>query len=178
MLTIHPLSLISHLALILLFHIFFDDITEGRGNCSRFFLTGEKFDAAEATRIGLIQGHFETIEQLDEKLNTVLKVSLTLECGFHACFFMFLFRKNHMLTHEAHTFQQEIKNNSPAAMRTCKQLISNVYLSLGTPKTGEGLSDLKQQLASEIARIRVSKEGQEGLSAFLEKRKPSWIQRP
>ncbi len=33
----------------------------------------------------------------------------------------------------------------------------------------------QEQLASEIARIRVSKEGQEGLSAFLEKRKPSWI---
>lgn len=34
---------------------------------------------------------------------------------------------------------------------------------------------VQEQLASEIARIRVSKEGQEGLSAFLEKRKPSWI---
>lgn len=27
-----------------------------------------------------------------------------------------------------------------------------------------------------IARIRVSDEGQEGLSAFLDKRKPNWIE--
>ena len=30
--------------------------------------------------------------------------------------------------------------------------------------------------AALIARLRVSPEGQEGLSAFLDKRKPNWIQ--
>lgn len=114
----------------------------GKGNCSRYFLTGERFYATEATRLGLIQGSFETVEELDKAVDSVLT---------------------------------EIKANSPAAMRSCKQLINNVYHSLGSPKKGEGLSDVKEQLASEIARIRVSKEGQEGLSAFLEKRKPSWI---
>jgi hypothetical protein len=38
---------------------------------------------------------------------------------------------------------QEIKANSPAAMRSCKQLINNVYHSLGSPKNGEGLEDVK-----------------------------------
>jgi len=112
----------------------------GKGNCSRYFLTGEKFGADEALRLGLIQGRHDSVEQLDQTIDKLLK---------------------------------EIKANSPAAVRSCKQLINNVYHNLGTPKS-EGLSDLKEQLTSEIARIRVSKEGQEGLSAFLEKRKPSW----
>ena len=34
--------------------------------------------------------------------------------------------------------------------------------------------ELDQETASLIARLRVSPEGQEGLSAFLEKRKPDW----
>jgi methylglutaconyl-CoA hydratase len=33
----------------------------------------------------------------------------------------------------------------------------------------------REYTAETIARLRVSEEGQEGLSAFLEKRKPRWI---
>ena len=33
---------------------------------------------------------------------------------------------------------------------------------------------LIDETADTIAKIRISKEGQEGLSAFLEKRKPNW----
>jgi len=39
---------------------------------------------------------------------------------------------------------------------------------------GELAPGLRRSTESAIARIRVSAEGQEGLHAFLEKRKPSW----
>jgi len=37
---------------------------------------------------------------------------------------------------------------------------------------------LRRYTENAIARIRVSPEGQEGLNAFLEKRKPNWMQEP
>ncbi|SDF01553.1 gamma-carboxygeranoyl-CoA hydratase [Phytopseudomonas seleniipraecipitans] len=57
--------------------------------------------------------------------------------------------------------------NSPQAMRESKALLHSV---------GSGvLSDaLRQRTESVIAGIRVSEEGQEGLNAFLHKRKPAW----
>lgn len=57
--------------------------------------------------------------------------------------------------------------NSPQAMRESKALLQSV---------GSGvLSDaLRQRTESVIAGIRVSEEGQEGLNAFLHKRKPAW----
>jgi methylglutaconyl-CoA hydratase len=58
-------------------------------------------------------------------------------------------------------------SNSPAAMRQAKQLAFDV-----------AYQDINEQLLNEtsarIASIRVSNEGQEGLSAFFEKRSPSW----
>lgn len=57
--------------------------------------------------------------------------------------------------------------NSPQAMRTCKSLLETV---------GNGTLSLalRQRTEEAIATIRVSDEGQEGLNAFLQKRKPSW----
>ena len=59
-------------------------------------------------------------------------------------------------------------NNGPNALRECKALIHNV---------ARGRIDQRmiEETAQRIARIRASDEGQEGLSAFLEKRKPNWI---
>ncbi|MFQ3275846.1 MAG: methylglutaconyl-CoA hydratase [Colwellia sp.] len=58
-------------------------------------------------------------------------------------------------------------SNSPAAMRQAKQLAFDV-----------AYQDINEQLLNDtsarIASIRVSNEGQEGLSAFFEKRSPSW----
>ena len=60
-----------------------------------------------------------------------------------------------------------ILTNSPEAVRQAKQLALDV-----------AYQDINDQLigitSERIAAIRVSKEGQEGLSAFFEKRQPSW----
>lgn len=58
-------------------------------------------------------------------------------------------------------------NNSPQAVAACKQLIANV----GSRPVDERV---RQHTIEEIAKIRVSDEGQEGLSAFLEKRPAAW----
>ena len=58
----------------------------------------------------------------------------------------------------------------PVAQREAKQLA--LRMSGMTRETAE-LTD--QQNAALIARLRVSPEGQEGLTAFLDKRAPSWV---
>lgn len=58
----------------------------------------------------------------------------------------------------------------PVAMMEAKQLV----LTLGWPETRASLADPYETVASQLARLRVSPEGQEGLRAFLEKRPPSW----
>jgi len=40
------------------------------------------------------------------------------------------------------------------------------------------MSDVIQDTAERIAKVRASPEGREGVTAFLEKRKPSWIPPP
>ncbi|MFC5695132.1 gamma-carboxygeranoyl-CoA hydratase [Pseudomonas sp. GCM10022186] len=57
--------------------------------------------------------------------------------------------------------------NSPQAMSATKDLLREVGSGALSP-------NLRRYTESAIARIRVSPEGQEGLRAFLEKRKPSW----
>lgn len=57
--------------------------------------------------------------------------------------------------------------NSPQAIRASKDLLREVGSGVLTPA-------LRRYTESAIARIRVSAEGQEGLRAFLDKRKPSW----
>ncbi len=57
--------------------------------------------------------------------------------------------------------------NSPQGMNKTKQLIQTV-------SRGELDSDMRDYTVNLIASIRVSEEGQEGLSSFLEKRKASW----
>ena len=67
-----------------------------------------------------------------------------------------------------HTFIKQCLNNSPQALSKTKELLRKVaQLPLS-----EELSEMTSQ---QIADIRVSSEGQEGLTAFLEKRQPSWI---
>jgi len=54
----------------------------------------------------------------------------------------------------------------PSAQQECKRLIQKLA----------GISDdVSEYTAELIAQIRISEEGQEGLLAFLEKRKPGWL---
>lgn len=63
---------------------------------------------------------------------------------------------------------QSLLGNSPAAMMQAKELISFV--------SNESVNDaLIDGTSQRIASIRVSTEGQEGLSSFLEKRAPNWL---
>ncbi|WP_246028835.1 enoyl-CoA hydratase/isomerase family protein [Litorilituus sediminis] len=69
------------------------------------------------------------------------------------------------------TMTTSLLANGPLAMRQAKQLAFDVAY--------KDISDtLVADTSERIAAIRVSGEGQEGLSAFFEKRRPSWQQCP
>ena len=106
----------------------------GERAARRYFVTGERFGAAEAWRLGLIHEIASGEEDLDEKIGTI--ADAMLECG-------------------------------PVAQREAKELIRAVA---GKPIH----SELLQDTAERIARIRSSPEGREGIAAFLEKRRASW----
>jgi methylglutaconyl-CoA hydratase len=61
-----------------------------------------------------------------------------------------------------------LRTSGPKAMTQCKTLIYNVC-------NLESLEQARESTARMIAEIRASEEGQEGMAAFLEKRKPGWI---
>ena len=61
---------------------------------------------------------------------------------------------------------RELLSSGPLAVAAAKQLIAAV--------AGRPTADVADLTAETIARQRVSPEGQEGMRAFLEKRKPSW----
>jgi methylglutaconyl-CoA hydratase len=60
---------------------------------------------------------------------------------------------------------------APKAMAVAKQLV----LDLTWPERRARLEDPLDSVAKTLADVRLSKEGQEGVHAFLEKRKPEWI---
>jgi len=107
----------------------------GERAARRYFLTAERFDAAEAWRIGLVHELVGDHESLDDKIGEIVDAML-------AC--------------------------SPSAQREAKDLIRAVA---SRPVT----SELIQDTADRIARIRSSPEGREGVAAFLEKRRASWV---
>lgn len=59
--------------------------------------------------------------------------------------------------------------NGPIAVREAKELAFDVAYQEITPS-------LMNETSERIAKLRVSEEGQEGLTAFFEKRSPSWLQ--
>jgi methylglutaconyl-CoA hydratase len=61
---------------------------------------------------------------------------------------------------------EKIAKGAPGAVAASKELIRNV--------AGISLKEAKEYTAQMIADLRASAEGQEGLRAFLEKRKPRW----
>jgi len=60
-----------------------------------------------------------------------------------------------------------LRTSGPKAMSQCKNLIFNI-------SNMETLGQALESTARMIAEIRASEEGQEGMAAFLEKRKPKW----
>jgi methylglutaconyl-CoA hydratase len=61
-----------------------------------------------------------------------------------------------------------ILQGGPHAVRAAKRLVRSIEEASDRERLREETSQL-------LAKLRVSTEGREGLSAFLEKRKPSWI---
>jgi methylglutaconyl-CoA hydratase len=59
----------------------------------------------------------------------------------------------------------------PNAMAVAKKLV----LDLSWPERREALGDCLEYVARTLSELRVSAEGQEGVKAFLEKRRPSWL---
>jgi len=96
----------------------------GPGAARRYFLTGERFDAETALRIGLVH---EVADDLDAAVDHIVS---------------------------------ELMSAGPQATRWAKRLVRE---RPDGPET-----------ARWIAERRASDEGQEGLRAFLDKRKPNW----
>jgi methylglutaconyl-CoA hydratase len=65
---------------------------------------------------------------------------------------------------------RQVLKSGPTAVAECKQLVFKIA---GHNADSQKVTD--KYTAGLIARLRVSGEGQEGLAAFLEKRKPGWI---
>ena len=59
--------------------------------------------------------------------------------------------------------------SGPEAIAACKDLIDKT--------TRMSFEEVKKFTAEMIANLRISPEGQEGMAAFLEKRKPKWIKK-
>ncbi len=105
----------------------------GARQTRRWFASAERFDAAEALRIGLLHQVVPTVE-LDAAVQR--QIDLLLQAG-------------------------------PIAAASAKALALRVAAEVDRDR-------LDADNAALIARLRVSAEGQEGLSAFLDKRKPNW----
>jgi methylglutaconyl-CoA hydratase len=63
-------------------------------------------------------------------------------------------------------YVSELLTAAPGAISTAKELLRKVW--------GRPVQDVTGITTDTIAARRVSEEGQEGMKAFLEKRKPNW----
>ena len=99
--------------------------------------------------------YFMTAERFDA--NTALQIELVHEAV-----------EKSLLDDKVEQLVTAILSNGPEAVAVAKQLIFAVS---GKPID----SKLIEHTCEVIAGIRVSAQGQEGLSAFLDKRKPNWL---
>jgi methylglutaconyl-CoA hydratase len=107
----------------------------GEREARRYFLTAERFSAAEALRIGFVHD-VASGENLEVKIDSIVRNLLA---------------------------------TGPNAVAACKELVRAVAKA----KVDR---DLIHDTATRIATIRATDEGREGIRAFLEKRKPSWVE--
>lgn len=106
----------------------------GASHARALFVSGRRFDAAHAQRIGLIH-ELVTADQIDAAVHKTIADLLT---------------------------------SGPEAISRAKQLVHAVATL--------PYEEMLRATVEAIANARISAEGQEGLRAFLEKRKPSWIE--
>ena len=109
----------------------------GEQAARRYFVTAERFGAAEAKGMGFAH-EVTAADALDAKVEELVAALVA---------------------------------NGPMATRACKKLVQDVAGREITP-------ELRAETARRIADIRASAEGKEGVSSFLEKRKPSWLLPP
>ena len=69
---------------------------------------------------------------------------------------------------EVNSLVRSVLSSGPEAVAMAKRLVSEV--------PGMTQDEYKPFTAEMIARLRISDEGQEGMDAFLSKRKPKWVQ--
>ena len=106
----------------------------GEQAARRYFVTAERFGAAEARACGFAH-EVTPADGIDAKVEELVAALVA---------------------------------NGPMATRACKKLVQDV--------AGREINqELRAETARRIADIRASAEGKEGVSSFLEKRKPSWV---
>lgn len=98
-----------------------------------YFITGERFDAEEAKRVGLV--------------HTVVDDKDLLTKGM--------------------ALGKKLRENNLAAMISAKKLVREV---INEPMT----SAITRITAGHLAKLRATDDAQEGMHAFIEKRKPRW----
>ena len=108
----------------------------GEQAARRYFVTAERFSAAEAKAMGFAH-EVCSADELDAKVDALVAA---------------------------------LASNGPMATRACKQLVHDVAGHEITPA-------LRAETARRIADIRASAEGKEGVQSFLEKRKPTWVEK-
>ncbi len=104
----------------------------GEKNLREYFLTGERFSAARAAEMGLVNAVVPANE-LDAAVDAKVEMIMT---------------------------------GGPEALAVSKELIREI--------SERSLDENGPYTAEVIARLRVSDEGQEGMNAFLNKKKPRW----
>lgn len=72
---------------------------------------------------------------------------------------------------------QNLLECGPLAMKTAKELILNLTWPEKRSSISETNDDCIQYVSRVLAELRVKPEAQEGIGAFLEKRKPNWIKK-
>ena len=108
----------------------------GESQARRYFLTGERFDADQARRIGLVH-EVVPADALDETVDGLCRAVL---------------------------------KGAPRTAEHCKAL---AFHAAGLNRDRQ--LELDKYTARLIAEIRTSSEGQEGMRAFLDKRRPAWL---